>query len=52
MKESDLGVGGRGRSVTELMMSLAGRKEDTLVAFHLLLKGLVTVCMHFPSGGL
>lgn len=53
VKESDLGAGGKGEhSVTEPIMSLTWRKEDTLVAFSLLLKGLVTVCTPFPSGGL
>lgn len=52
VKESDLGAGGRGHSITELIMSLTWRKEDMLVALCLLLKGLVTVCTRFPSGGL
>lgn len=45
-------LGAGERSVTELMMSLTWRKEDTLVALCLLLKGLVTVCTRLLSGGL
>lgn len=52
MKEGDLGVGGRERSVIGLMISLTRSKGNTLVALQLLLKGLVTVCTRFPSGSL
>lgn len=52
MKESDLGIGGRERSVMGMIMSLTRRKGNTLVALRLLLKGLVTLCTRFPSGGL